>query len=366
MTKLKQLADMGQAIWLDFIRRSYSTSGELGKLVDMGLRGVTSNPSIFEKAIAGSDDYDSDLKALVESGKSVTEIYEALAVEDIRLAADILRKVYDETGGEDGYVSLEVSPELAHDTDGTLVDAERLFKTLARPNVMIKIPATPAGIPAIEAAIGKGINVNVTLIFSENHYQEAALAYIKGLERFSASGGDLSSVASVASFFISRVDTLTDNLLNEAGADPAFQGKTAVANAKVGYQRYKALFSEERWERLAQAGARVQRPLWASTSTKNPNYPDTLYVDELIGPETVNTLPPDTLEAFMDHGKLAPTLESGLEDALDHLEKLNSFAIDLDEITQKLQEDGVKAFAVAFEGLLASVQSKRNAILREG
>lgn len=366
MQKMNQLAELGQAVWLDFIRRSFSTSGELGKLVDQGLRGVTSNPSIFEKAIAGSDDYDAQLREMVAEGKSVTHIYEALALDDILLAADILRPVYDATDGTDGYVSLEVSPDLATDTDGTLAEAQRLFSVLEHPNIMIKIPATPAGMPAIEAAIGKGININVTLIFSEKHYQDAARAYIAGLERLREDGGDLSNVASVASFFVSRVDSAVDKTLSEMNADPALQGKTAVANAKVGYERFKKIFTGERWESLAAAGARVQRPLWASTSTKNPNYPDTLYVDELIGPETVNTIPPATLDAFLDHGKIAPTLESDLHQAHAHLAKLAQLGIDLEAVTQKLQDDGVKAFASSFDGMLAGIDQKRSMMVVEG
>jgi transaldolase/glucose-6-phosphate isomerase len=365
MTKLNQLANSGQAIWLDFIRRAFITSGQLQELVDQGLRGVTSNPSIFEKAIAGSADYDTDLRELVSSGRSVEEIYEALALEDIRLAADILRPVYDATGGADGYVSLEVSPDLAHDSQGTLAEAERLFKKLARPNVMIKIPATPAGIPAIEAAIAKGINVNVTLIFSLAHYEAVAEAYITGLERLAAAGGDVSKVASVASFFISRVDAAVDMALAQTKEGASLQGKIAIANAKVSYARFKDIFSGERWEKLTDQGARVQRPLWASTSTKNPTFPDTLYVDGLVGPDTVNTVPPATLVAFMEHGKTAPTLEIDVDQALDQLARLDESGINLDTITQKLQDDGVAAFVKSFESLMASTAEKREILLSE-
>jgi len=278
MTKMHKLAEMGQAVWFDYIRRSFITSGELQTLIDDGLRGVTSNPSIFEKAIAGSTDYDEDLHRLVDEGQSVDEIYEALALDDIRRAADLLRPVYDRTGGADGYVSLEVSPTLAHDTEGTIAEARRLFTALGRPNVMIKVPATPAGIPAIETLIGEGININVTLMFSLAHYDAVAEAYISGLEKLDASGGDVSRVASVASFFVSRVDTAVDRALEAIGGTGQRQGlplrgKIAVANAKVAYARFRETFSGPRWEKLAAQGAQVQRPLWASTSTKNSLYP---------------------------------------------------------------------------------------------
>ncbi|MEA3441348.1 MAG: transaldolase [Chloroflexota bacterium] len=366
MQKMNQLAEMGQAVWLDFIRRSFSTSGELSKLVDQGLRGVTSNPSIFEKAITGSDDYDTQLREMVAEGKSVIQIYEALAMDDIRLAADILRPVHESTHGVDGYVSLEVSPELAHDTQGTLSEAERLFNTLERPNVMIKIPATPAGIPAIEGTIAKGINVNVTLIFSLEHYEAAARAYLAGLEKFSLAGGDLSRVASVASFFVSRVDTAVDNALEAVPGSESLMGKTAIANARVSYTRFKELIKTERWQALAAQDARVQRPLWASTSTKNPSYPDTLYVDGLIGPHTVNTVPPATLDAFLDHGEVRLTLEGNLGQAHDQLADLAKLGIDLEAVTQRLQDDGVEAFASSFDGMLASIDQKRSIMAVEG
>ena len=365
MTKLHELDDLGQAVWLDYIRRELIDSGELQELVDQGVRGVTSNPSIFEKAIAGSADYDRDLRALVEAGRSVDEIYESLALDDIGRAADVLRPLFEESNGGDGYVSLEVSPTLAHDTEGTVAQARRLFKTLGRPNVMIKVPATPAGMPAIETLIGEGINVNVTLIFSLAHYEAVAEAYIAGLERLAAGPEQsLDRVASVASFFVSRIDTAVDRALKEIG-EGDLQGKIAIASARMAYARFQEIFSGERWERLAARGARRQRPLWASTGTKNPLYPDTLYVDELIGPETVNTLPPATMEAFMDHGRVAATLASNLNQARQGLTRLAELGVDLGAITQKLQDDGVAAFAVAFEGLLASVAGKRAALLAD-
>jgi len=292
MGKLNELAGLGQAVWYDYIRRSFITSGDLQTLIDEGLRGITSNPTIFEKAIAGSTDYDKDLHRLVDKGKAVDEIYESLVLDDIGRAADLLRSVYDRTGGADGYVSLEVDPNLAHDTERTIAEARRLFAALGRPNVMIKVPATPAGAPAIETLIGEGVNVNVTLVFSLAHYEAVAGAYIAGLEKLAASGGNVSWVASVASFFVSRVDSAVDQALEEVG-ETDLQGKIAVANSKVAYARFREIFGGERWERLAGQGARVQRVLWASTGTKNPLYPDTLYVDRLIGPDTVNTLPPD-------------------------------------------------------------------------
>ena len=362
MTKLKELANLGQAIWLDYIRRTFITSGDLQALVDDGLRGVTSNPSIFEKAIAGSSDYDQALHRLVDEGRSVEEIYEALTLDDIRQAADVLRPVYDATDGRDGYVSLEVSPTLAHDTAGTVEEARRLFKALDRPNVMIKVPATAEGIPAIERLIGAGINVNVTLMFSLDHYEAVSKAYLAGLEKLMAAGGDLSKVASVASFFISRVDRVVDPQLEKAG-NTKLQGKIAVANAKLAYARFREVFSGPRWERLAGEGARVQRPLWASTSTKNPLYSDVLYVDHLIGPDTVNTVPPHTLNAFGDHGAVAVTVDKDVDGARAQVARLAELGIDLDAITQKLQDDGVAAFAKSFEALMASIAQKRERLL---
>jgi transaldolase/glucose-6-phosphate isomerase len=364
MTKLHELARLGQSIWYDNIRRALLDSGELQALVEAGVVGVTSNPSIFEKAIAGSSDYDGALAELVTEGKSAQEIYEALALEDIRRTADLLRPVYDRTDGVDGYVSLEVSPALAHDTAGTVADARRLFAALDRPNIMIKVPATPAGIPAIETLIGEGINVNVTLMFSLAHYDAVTGAYIAGLERLAASGGNPSRVASVASFFVSRVDGVVDRALDEIGDRPLL-GKIAIANAKATYARFHEVFSGERWERLAAQGARVQRPLWASTSTKNPDYPDTLYVDALIGPDTVDTVPPATLNAFLDHGAVAPTLAAGMDEAYGQLARLADLGIDLDAITQRLQEDGVAAFANAFDSLIASIEQKRERLLAQ-
>jgi transaldolase / glucose-6-phosphate isomerase len=358
MTKLHELTQLGQSIWYDNIRRALIDSGELQALLDDGVRGVTSNPSIFEKAIGGSADYDEAIKALADSDKTAEQIYESLALADIRRTADLLRPIYDDSQGDDGYVSLEVSPALAHDTDATIVEARRLFAALDRPNIMIKVPATPAGIPAIKTLIGDGVNVNVTLIFSLSHYEAVAAAYLAGLEQLAANGGDLSQVASVASFFISRVDTAADDQLDEIG-NTALQGKIGIANAKVAYGRFQQIFSGPRWDDLVEKGARVQRPLWASTGVKNPTYPDTHYVDQLIGPNTVNTVPPSTLTAFRDHGSVAAPLGQNLAEAEAQLDQLANLGLDLEAITQQLQDDGVAAFADSFTALIESVADKR-------
>ncbi|MCK5316558.1 MAG: transaldolase [Anaerolineales bacterium] len=358
MADLKSLNELGQSIWYDNIRRALLESGEFEKMFKSGVTGVTSNPSIFEKAIAGSSDYDQVLDPLLTAGLPVKKIYETLAIEDIQRTADLLRAIYADTDGKDGFVSIEVSPELANDTDGTIAEAHRLYAEVDRPNVMIKVPVTHAGIPAIETLIGEGINVNVTLIFSMDRYTEAAEAYIKGLEALGRRGGDLRHVASVASFFVSRVDTAVDRALDEKGAE-SLQGKIAVANAKVAYAHFKEIFSGERWEELAEKGAWVQRPLWASTSTKNPAYADTLYVDSLIGPDTVNTVPPATLEAFIDHGTIARTLEHDVEAAEAELQQLSKLGIDLSDITDELLREGVDAFAKSFRTMLASIEGKR-------
>ncbi len=362
MTKLHDLARLGQSVWYDNIRRAIIESGELQRLLDDGVIGITSNPSIFEKAIAGSADYDEAIHALAVQGKTTETIYETVAMEDIARAADMLRSVYDATDGVDGYVSLEVSPTLAHDTEGTLADARRLFAALGRPNIMIKVPATPAGIPAIRQLISEGINVNVTLIFSLESYEAVMEAYIAGLEANTAD--DLSRVASVASFFVSRVDAAVDALLAAQGnGSTRLLGKIAIANAKAAYKRFQEVFAGPRWAALVEKGARVQRPLWASTSTKNPAYPDTLYIDELIGPYTVNTIPPATLAAFNDHGTVAETLTAGLDEALAQLSQLAQAGVDMVAVTQQLQDDGVAAFAKSFESLLASVSQKKEALV---
>ncbi len=361
MTKIHELAELGQAIWIDYIRRSFIRSGELQALIDKGVRGVTSNPAIFEKAIAHSDDYDEQMQELVAAGTDVNRIFEELAAEDIRMATDLFRPVYEETDGQDGYVSLEVSPNLAYDTEGTIEEARHFFRTLDRPNLMIKVPATKEGIPAVEQLISEGVNVNITLMFSMAHYEAVAQAYIRGLEKLAENGGDLSKVASVASFFVSRVDAKLDPQLEKAGADDLL-GKIAIANSKLVYQRFKEIFSGERWERLAAQGARVQRPLWASTSTKNPNYPDTLYVDTLIGQDTVNTLPLETLEAFLDHGTVALTVESDMDEVHAQLARLKEVGISLEQATDELQQEGVDKFIAPFDSLLKTIAEKRDAI----
>jgi len=362
MTKAHELARFGQSIWYDNIRRALIETGGLQQLINDGVMGVTSNPSIFDKAISGSADYDEAIQALAVDGKSVQEIYDVLTQDDIASAADLLRPIYDKTDGLDGYVSLEVSPTLARDTAGTIAEARRLFAALGRPNVMIKVPATAAGIPAIAALIGEGINVNVTLIFALENYEAVAEAYLAGLEAFgdNVSLGDLTRVASVASFFVSRVDAAVDDALP---ADSALRGKIAIANAKVAYGRFQQLFSGPRWEKLAECGARVQRPLWASTSAKNPAYSATMYVDGLIGPNTVNTVPPATLTTFQKQGSVAATLERGLAEAQMQLDSLVDLGIDLNAVTQKLQDDGVASFAQSFESLLAGLAEKRERLL---
>ncbi len=354
----------GQSVWIDFISRDALVSGELARLVDLGVVGLTSNPTIFEKAISLGKTYDADIAALASQGKSLLEIYEALAMADIAAAADLLRPVYDRTDAVDGYVSLEVSPHLAHDTAGTIAEAKRLFAALGRPNVMIKVPGTPAGVPAITELIRSGVNVNVTLLFALDAYQAAAEAYLDGLEARANEGSDIRRVASVASFFVSRLDTAVDRRLAGHPREAELRGRAAVANAKLAYARFQKIFAGPRWEALAKRGARVQRPLWASTSTKNPAYPDTLYVDEQIGPHTVNTMPPQTLQATLDHGRLAQTITEGVEEARALLATLADVGIDMDEITQELLRAGVKSFADSLDQLLAGLEAKISALSR--
>ena len=367
MNPLVELHAFGQSFWYDNIRRKYLTDGAVQALLDDdGLRGMTSNPTIFEGAIGSSDDYDDQIRQLVGDGADAATIYEALALADIRAACDLFAPLYHTSGGGDGYVSLEVSPYLAHDTAGTIAEARRLFQAVARPNLMIKVPATPEGIPAVRELIAGGINVNITLMFNMAHYEAVSAAYIDGLRQWQAQGGNPRAVASVASFFVSRVDTAVDKRL-AALDDPAaaaLMGKAAVANSRLVYQRYKAIFRDRAgaFADLAAAGAPAQRLLWASTGTKNPAYSDTLYIDELIGPDTVTTMPPATIDAFRDHGVVAPTLEKDLEEArlvFDHLAELE---IDLDAITEQLQADGVAAFARSFDSLLATIAAKRDAL----
>jgi transaldolase/transaldolase/glucose-6-phosphate isomerase len=359
MNPLRQLQEHGQSVWLDYIRRSLMGSGELDGLIDEdGVRGMTSNPTIFEKSINGTPDYDESLRKILDGNEAlgVKEVYEALAIEDIRMATDALRGVYDKTGGVDGYVSLEVSPRLANDADATIAEAKRLWKAVGRPNLMIKVPATPAGVPAFETLIAEGVNVNVTLMFSLKHYEDIAQAYLRGL----SDSQHPEKMASVASFFVSRVDTMVDKALESNGSEEALglRGKIAVANAKITYQRFEEIFYGDAFADLKAKGARVQRPLWASTSTKNPDYRDVLYVEDLIGPDTVNTLPPATLDAFRDHGSVRQTLTEGVDEARAQVDQLRSLGIDFDAITETLQVDGVASFAKSFEELLESLKTK--------
>jgi transaldolase len=358
MTTLQEISKLGQAIWIDYIRRSYTRNGKLRDMVEKGVRGVTSNPTIFDKAIAGSEDYDSEIRRLVEKGKSTTEIFESLVLEDIREAAEELKPLYDKTQGRDGFVSLEVNPTLAHDTQGTISEAKRLFADVDRPNIMIKIPATPAGIPAIEETIANGINVNVTLIFSLAQYEAAANAYISGLEKLLESGKSLAKIGSVASFFVSRVDTAVDAELQKIGRDDLL-GRIAIDNARLAYVRFSEIFAGDRWLRLLQSDAKVQRPLWASTGTKNPEYADTIYIDNLIGNNTVNTMPLATLEAFMEHGNIAKTIDMDIEGAIFRMKELAQLGIDFDAISAKLLDEGVAAFANSFKSLMNSINDKK-------
>ena len=358
MNPLVQLHTLGQSFWYDNIRRTFLEDGTLQQLIDSdGLRGMTSNPSIFEKAIGQSDDYDVQLRQLVADGAGAMDAYEAMAVADIQAACDIFAPLYAQSDQGDGFVSLEVSPYLARDTAGTIVEAKRLFAAVNRPNLMIKVPATAEGIPAIADILAAGINVNVTLMFSMNHYNAVAMAYMDGIGRWMATGGDPAQVSSVASFFISRVDSAVDNALAGKGRDDLL-GKTAVSNSRVVYQQFKSLFYGEKFAELKAAGARPQRLLWASTSVKNPAYPDTRYIDELIGAETVNTIPPATVDAFRDHGTAALTLEDGIADAQVVLSDLDGLGIDLTAVTEKLQADGVDSFSKAFDTLLAVIEKR--------
>lgn len=368
MNRLTQLAQQGQEIWLDYIRRSFIESGELQDAIRQGVRGITSNPSIFEKAIAGSSDYDRDLGDLARQGLSTEQIYEHLVVEDIRRAADAFRPYYEESDGLSGYVSLEVDPRLAHDTEGTVSEAMRLFRLLERPNVMIKIPATEAGCGAVSRVLAEGVNVNVTLIFSVEQYATVAEAYLKGLEAFVFRGGDPRRLASVASIFVSRLDTAVDRALESIGHETLHElgGRAAVDNARLAYFRFGQIFSGSRWEALAARGARVQRPLWASTGTKNPLYSDVLYVDSLVGPHTVNTLPPATLSAYADHGSVVPSLSDDLAGARERTRLLSALDIDLDSVTRRLLNEGLEAFERAFAAMMESIAAKRGQVLSGG
>jgi transaldolase/glucose-6-phosphate isomerase len=359
MNPITKLTQLGQSLWYDNIQRRLLENGELQAMIERGeIRGVTSNPTIFNNAIAKTSDYDSALTPLAWAGWDAEKIFWQLAIEDIRAACDAFAPLYEETNGGDGYVSLEVSPYIAHDTEATVAQAEQLWARVKRPNLMVKIPATREGIPAIRRAIAAGVNINVTLIFSLTRYAEVMDAYLSGLEDRAAAGRPIDHIASVASFFVSRVDSKIDPKLPEGSP---LRGKAAIANAKLAYDLYQQTFAGARWEKLKVKGARVQRPLWASTSTKNPAYPDTIYVDNLIGPETVNTVPPQTLEAFKDHGVAEVTLVRGLDEARDAIAQLEALGISMDVVTQELEDEGVKAFADAFTQLLATIDQRRKA-----
>jgi transaldolase len=360
MNSIQTLRSHGQSIWLDLISRSLLTSGELKRLMDQGVTGVTSNPSIFQKSICETSDYANAINNVFKSQPDieVTALYEKLAVQDIQMAADALRPVYDATGGTDGFVSLEVSPHLAAFTENTVSEAQRLWKLVGRPNLMIKVPATPQGLPAIETLISQGINVNATLIFSTTQYADVAYAYIHGLER----NRNPQRVASVASFFISRIDTLVDKALENTHqtAALALRGKTAVASAKVVYQRFREIFYGAPFEKPRGRGGKVQKLVWGSTGTKNPAYSDVIYIEEIIGPDTINTLPMSTLTAFLDHGKARPSLRENLETARKVFSSLADFNIDMQAVTEKLLEDGVQAFIQAYDQLMDSLKGRCN------
>lgn len=365
---LRRLADFGQSVWLDYIRRQMIADGELARLIcDDGLRGVTSNPSIFEKAIGGSHDYDETIRVLSQQGKTAEEIYTRLAVEDVQNATDLFRSLYDNSDGRHGFVSLEVSPNLARDTDATIDEARRLWKDVDRPNVLIKVPGTREGLPAIRQLIREGINVNVTLLFGLPRYRQVAEAYLDGLEDRLRDGNSVKQVASVASFFLSRIDVLVDPMLEtQFGADGekdelarSFYGQVAIASARTAYQIYKEMFESDRFRKLADRDARTQRVLWASTSTKNPDFGEVKYVEALIGPETINTLPKETLDAYRDHGQPEARLEQGLKHAEQVFRHLPNLGINIDEITQQLEDEGIDKFVKPFDQLLESLEERR-------
>jgi transaldolase len=364
-SRLHQLSEAGVSVWIDNLSRDLIQSGELERMMRRdAVVGITSNPTIFEKAISSGDAYDQQLREVLEEEKDPTEIFIRLAAKDVMDACDLLRKVWDEGDGKDGYVSIEVDPTLAYDTEETVAQALRFHKLIDRPNLFVKIPATRPGLPAIEDMIAKGKSINVTLIFSLRRYVEVAEAYIRGLERLVAGGGDPTVVASVASFFVSRVDTETDKRLDEIGGHDELKGKLAIANARLAYERYEELFSGERWEFLADKGASPQRCLWASTSTKNPAFRDTMYVEELIGPTTVNTMPPETIEAFQDHGKVVKdTVKRDLDGARKQLDDLSKAGVDYDDVVETLEREGVEKFADSFAELLEGIrQSSRELV----
>jgi transaldolase len=363
-SRLHQLSALGQSVWIDTLSRDMLRSGQLARLMDEdAVVGVTSNPTIFQKALAEGDAYDDQLRLELQEERDPKELFIRLAAKDITEACDLLRKVWDGGGGKDGYVSIEVDPSLAFDTEGTIAQAQRLHDLIDRPNLFVKIPATEPGLPAIEEMIARGRSINITLIFSLERYAAVAEAYIRGLERLVESGGDPSKIASVASFFVSRVDTEADRRLDEIGGHDELKGKLAIANAKLAYQHYKEIFSGDRWRLLAERGATTQRPLWASTSTKNPDYRDVMYVEELIGPETVNTMPLETVAAFQDHGRVELTLEREIDEAKRVFEELEAAGVDYDEVTATLEREGVEKFSDSFDELLEGIRAKSGELI---
>lgn len=369
---LFQLIAAGQSPWLDNFRRSWLLSGEIERMIkEDGIRGVTVNPTIFEKAVSGSTDYDAAIEELVAHGNDVTQVYEALMVEDIRMAADLFRPLYDETGGADGFVSIELPPALAYDTVGTVMEARRFREIIDRKNIFVKVPGTQQGVPAIEELIYSGVNVNITLLFDVDNYEQVALAYIGGLERRAEEGESLSDVASVASFFVSRIDAAVDRQLQALISETesaqrraeleSLLGKAAIANAKLAYRRFQDIFAGQEFTELKERGARVQRVLWASTSTKDPRYPDTYYVDNLIGPDTVNTMPNQTLEAFRDHGHVSITLGEGLDEACGTMHRIKEAGIDFSDVTRRLQREGVESFQKSVDTMMSSLIAKGRA-----
>ena len=362
-TAMQALLDLGQSVWLDYLRRGMLRSGELQSLIDDGLRGMTSNPTIFEQAIGGSGDYDDELRSVAGSRMSDLEIFELLAVEDVRQSADLFRPVYDATEGQDGFVSLEVSPALARDAEKTVAEARRLWAAVERPNLMIKVPGTKEGWPAIERLLTEGININITLLFSLEHYRRVAEAHVRALQARARAGRPIDRLASVASFFVSRVDTETDRRIEARGGQLLdLRGKVAIANAQLAYAWFRDLLKSADWQRLASTGARPQRLLWASTGTKNPSYSDVLYVDSLIGPDTINTMPPATLQLFEDHGIVRRTLAEDASEAHVVMERLAAGGVDLADVTRALEDDGIEKFAKSFEALLGVIGKKREAL----
>jgi transaldolase len=363
-SRLHQLGELGQSVWIDSLSREWLRTGELQRMIDEdAVVGVTSNPTIFQKAMSEGGWYDDQLREVLAEEDDLKEIFLRLAFDDITEACDLFHPVWQRTDGVDGRVSLEVDPNFGNDTEATIAEAQRFHDTIDRPNLYVKIPATKEGLPAIEEMIARGRSINVTLIFSLERYAEVAEAYIRGIERLVAGGGDPANTLSVASFFVSRVDTEADTRLDAIGGADHLEGRLAIANAKLAYQRYKEIFSGGRWDALAARGARPQRCLWASTSTKNPAYRDVMYVEELIGPETVNTMPKETIEAFQDHGEVRPTLEEGLDEAHQLFEELARIGIDYGDVTRVLEEEGVQKFADSFEELLDGIRAKRGELV---